>query len=199
MGVGALGIGATLVLGRRLLKLVKFLDPFYLFNRFVRGKGPKVVKPKGKITTSGGKVVGDGFFKIKNAKGEIAEQAGKQLVKRGVGGKLLSRIVGSIGGDFLFGVGGIVVDLTAAVFRFKAGDTYGGLLSLASAIPGPIGWLFTAVDIARELGFAKDVPIIGINRYYNKKNKKMMAGGIGKEGEDYNVHKGELFTTDGVL
>ena len=110
----------------------------------------------------------------------------------------MSRIVGSIGGDFLFGVGGIVVDLTAAAFRFKAGDTYGGLLSLASAIPGPIGWLFTAVDIARELGFAKDVPVIGINRYYNKKNKKMMAGGIGKEGEDYNVHKGELFTTDGA-
>ena len=25
-----------------------------------------------------------------------------------------------------------------------------------------------------------------------------MAGGIGKEGEDYNVHKGELFTTDGA-
>ena len=208
LGIGALGIGATLVLGRRLLKLVKFLDPFYLFNRFVRGKGAKVVKPNPKITTSGGKAVKENIFSRmlramtpgKNLKGEVAEQAGKQLVKRGVGGKLLSRVIGSIGGDFLFGVGGIVVDLIAAVARFKAGDTFGGLLSLASAIPGPIGWVFTAIDIARELGFAKNVPIFGIERYYKygKKNKKMMAGGIGKEGEDYNVHKGELFTTDGA-
>lgn len=208
LGIGALGIGATLVLGRRLLKLVKFLDPFYLFNRFVRGKGAKVVKPKGKITTSGGKVVKENIFSRmlkamtpgKNLKGEVAEQAGKQLVKRGVGGKLLSRVIGSVAGDFAFGVGGIAVDLIAAVARFKAGDTFGGLLSLASAIPGPIGWVFTAIDIARELGFAKNVPIFGIERYYKygKKNKKMMAGGIGKEGEDYNVHKGELFTTDGA-
>ena len=69
-------------------------------------------------------------------------------------------------GDFAFGVGGIVVDLMLAVARFKAGDTFGGLLSLASAIPGPIGWVFTAIDIARELGFAKNVPIFGIERYY---------------------------------
>ena len=208
LGIGALGIGATLVLGRRLLKLVKFLDPFYLFNRFVRGKGPKVVKPKPKITSSGGKAVKENIFSRmlraitpgKNLKGEVAEQAGKQLVKRGVGGKLLSRVIGSVAGDFAFGVGGIAVDLAAAVLRFKAGDTFGGLLSLASAIPGPIGWVFTAIDIARELGFAKNVPIFGIERYYKygKKNKKMMAGGIGKEGEDYNVHKGELFTTDGA-
>ena len=208
LGIGALGIGATLVLGRRLLKLVKFLDPFYLFNRFVRGKGPKVIKPKPKITSSGGKAVKGNIFSRmlraitpgKNLKGEVAEQAGKQLVKRGVGGKLLSRVIGSVAGDFAFGVGGIAVDLAAAVLRFKAGDTFGGLLSLASAIPGPIGWVFTAIDIARELGFAKNVPIFGIERYYKygKKNKKMMAGGIGKEGEDYNVHKGELFTTDGA-
>ena len=188
--------------------MVKFLDPFYLFNRFVRGKGPKVVKPKPKITTSGGNAVKENIFSRmlramtpgKNLKGEVAEQAGKQLVKRGVGGKLLSRVIGSVAGDFAFGVGGIVVDLIAAVARFKAGDTFGGLLSLASAIPGPIGWVFTAIDIARELGFAKNVPIFGIERYYKygKKNKKMMAGGIGKEGEDYNVHKGELFTTDGA-
>ena len=90
-----------------------------MFNRFVRGKGSKVVKPNPKITTSGGKAVKENIFSRmlramtpgKNLKGEVAEQAGKQLVKRGVGGKLLSRIVGSSGGDFLFGVGGIVVDL----------------------------------------------------------------------------------------
>ena len=208
LGIGALGIGATLVLTRRLLKLIKFLDPFYLFNRFVKGKGSKVVKPKSKITTSGGKVVKENIFSRmlraitpgKNLKGEVAEQASKQLVKRGVGGKLLSRIVGSIGGDFIFGLGGIVFDVTAAIARFAAGDVFGGLLSLASAFPGPIGWIFTAIDVARELGFAKNIPIFGIERYYKygKKNKKMMAGGIGKEGEDYNVHKGELFTTDGA-
>ena len=208
LGIGALGIGATLVLTRRLLKLIKFLDPFYLFNRFVKGKGSKVVKPKSKITTSGGKVVKENIFSRmlraitpgKNLKGEAAEQVSKQLVKRGVGGKLLSRIVGSIGGDFIFGLGGIVFDVTAAIARFAAGDVFGGLLSLASAFPGPIGWIFTAIDVARELGFAKNIPIFGIERYYKygKKNKKMMAGGIGKEGEDYNVHKGELFTTDGA-
>ena len=208
LGIGALGIGATLVLTRRLLKLIKFLDPFYLFNRFVRGKGPKVVKPKSKITTSGGKVVKGNIFSRmlkaitpgKNLKGEVAEQATKQLVKRGVGPKILQKLVGSIGGDFIFGLGGIVFDVTAAIARFSAGDVFGGLLSLASAFPGPIGWIFTAIDVARELGFAKNIPIFGIERYYKygKKNKKMMAGGIGKEGEDYNVHKGELFTTDGA-
>ena len=157
LGIGALGIGATLVLTRRLLKLIKFLDPFYLFNRFVKGKGSKVVKPKSKITTSGGKVVKENIFSRmlraitpgKNLKGEAAEQVSKQLVKRGVGGKLLSRIVGSIGGDFIFGLGGIVFDVTAAIARFAAGDVFGGLLSLASAFPGPIGWIFTAIDVAR--------------------------------------------------
>ena len=54
------------------------------------------------------------------------------------------------------------------------------MLSLASAVPF-IGWAATAYDVAREFGLFKDTPVIGINRYLNKKNTKELNKNLKKD------------------
>ena len=54
-------------------------------------------------------------------------------------------------GKFVPGIG-TAISLTEAAYRFANKDPVGGVLSTLSAIP-VFGWGFTALDIARDLGF----------------------------------------------
>ena len=54
------------------------------------------------------------------------------------------------------------------------------MLSIASAVP-VLGWAATAYDVAREFGLFKDTPVIGINRYLNKKNAKELSKNLKKD------------------
>ena len=156
---------------------------------------PKNVKPK--ITTTGGKVVKPGqFLGGTKTNIDLAKKGSKvnkpNIFKKIVDNKVtrkitstklgrsLGKVIGSVGGDFLYGIGGIAFDIGSAVVRFKAGDTFGGLLSIASAVP-VLGWAATAYDVAREFGLFKDTPVVGINRYLNKKNTKELNKNLKKD------------------
>ena len=151
---------------------------------------PKIVKP------TGGKVVKPGQFgggvktnidlaakgsKVKKAnifKKIVDNKAVKKITSSKIG-KLVARSSASVLGDFT-AYGGIAFDLASAGVRFKAGDPFGGVLSIASAVP-VLGWAATAYDVAREFGLFKDTPIVGINRYLNKKNTKELNKNLKKD------------------
>ena len=178
----------------------RVVSPFVKAGKFItkpitsRIFKPKNVKPK--ITTTGGKVVKPGQFlgatetnidlaakgsKVKKAnifKKIVDNKAVKKITSSKIG-KLVARSSASVLGDFT-GYGGIAFDLASAGVRFKAGDPFGGVLSIASAVP-VLGWAATAYDVAREFGLFKDTPVIGINRYLNKKNAKELSKNLKKD------------------
>lgn len=179
----------------------RVVSPFAKVGKFItkpitsRIFKPKNVKPK--IKTTGGKVVKPGQFLggtktnidlakkgSKVNKPNIFKKIVDNKVTRKVTstklGRSLGKVIGSVGGDFVYGIGGIAFDIASAGVRFKAGDTFGGLLSIASAVPF-LGWAATAYDVAREFGLFKDTPVIGINRYLNKKNTKELNKNLKKD------------------
>lgn len=80
---------------------------------------------------------------------KLGTTGGAQLLES-AGKKGSSKLLGKAG-KFVPGLG-TGVSLAEAGYRFSQGDITGGILSLGSAIP-ILGWGFTAIDIARDLGY----------------------------------------------
>ena len=80
---------------------------------------------------------------------KLGTTGGAQLLES-AGKKGSSKLLGKAG-KFVPGLG-TAVSLAEAGYRFSQGDITGGILSLGSAIP-ILGWGFTAIDIARDLGY----------------------------------------------
>ena len=78
---------------------------------------------------------------MKKGGDKIGQEVAEQAVKKGA--KKSLKLVPGLG---------TAIALGEAFFRWQEGDTTGAVLSLASAIP-IAGWAFTAVDIARDMGF----------------------------------------------
>lgn len=95
---------------------------------------------------------------LKKAAPKAAQEGLEAGAKKGLG-----KLAGKTAGKLIPGVGA-AVGIAEGAYRISQGDVLGGLLSFGSAIP-ILGWGFTAVDVARELG--KD----------EKPTKKMAEGG----------------------
>ena len=80
---------------------------------------------------------------------KLGTKAGAELLET-TGKKGSSKLLGKAG-KFVPGLG-TGIALAEAGYRFSQGDTTGAILSLGSAIP-ILGWGFTAIDIARDLGY----------------------------------------------
>ena len=80
--------------------------------------------------------------------GAIARSGEKIAAKEG--GSLLSKLIPGVGTG---------INLAIAGGRFAGGDVTGGLISTLAAVPGPIGWLGTGVDVLRDLGAFKGTPL----------------------------------------
>jgi len=178
------------------------VSPFVKFGKFItkpitsRIFKPKNIKPKPKPKITGDVLKKSGQFgggiktnidlakkgsKVKKTnifKKIVDSKVVKKITSSKIG-KLVGRSSASVLGDFT-AIGGITFDLASAGVRFKAGDPFGGVLSIASAVP-VLGWAATAYDVAREFGLFKDTPIIGINRYLNKKNAKELNKNLKKD------------------
>ena len=136
LGLGALGLGA-------------------FSKRFRKGTRNILSKGKSKLSNAGKGI--KNFF----GKGgdEAVEQVAKKTAKK-VGPKVAEKTAKKVASK---GMGTIPMignlwDLGSAVYRFKQGDTVGGLLSLGSAIP-VAGWGFAAIDIARDGGAFEKTPL----------------------------------------
>ena len=95
-----------------------------------------------------GQVPGDEIFRANKINKKLASSTGKKATKQ-LATKSATKAVAKTG-KLVPGVG-TVIALGEAAYRASQGDMTGAGLSLLSAIP-IVGWGFTAVDIARDLG-----------------------------------------------
>ena len=134
LGLGGIGL-VDLLTGRRMSKGIM---------KGVKGVGSKISNAGKGIKNffgKGGGVVDDLAEATvkktsKKVATKVAQKGAKSTVSKGLGALPLI---------------GNLWDLGSAAYRFKQGDTVGGLLSLGSAIP-VAGWGFAALDIARDTG-----------------------------------------------
>ena len=139
LGLGALGLGALGLGGRKIIKGTR--------NILSKGKSKLLNAGKGikNFFGKGGDEVVEAVAKktAKKVGPKVAAKTAKGAVSKGLGALPLI---------------GNLWDLGSAAYRFKQGDTIGGLLSLGSAIP-IAGWGFAAIDIARDGGAFEKTPL----------------------------------------
>jgi len=150
LGLGALGMG-----GMGIASMLGFKGPRNLLSKGISKTKNVATKVTSKLSNAGKGV--KNFF----GKGgdEAVEAVAKKTAKK-VGPKVAAK---TAKGAVSKGLGALPLignlwDLGSAAYRFKEGDTVGGLLSLGSAIP-IAGWGFAALDIARDGGAFEKTPL----------------------------------------
>ena len=81
---------------------------------------------------------------------KLVAESSERIVKS-TGAKVFGKTLKTIAGELSFGL----IDIGIATYRFKQGDTTGGVLSLLAAIPA-YGLAFDVVDIARDFGLFEE-------------------------------------------
>jgi len=141
VGLGGIGL-MDLLTGRKMSKGIM---------KGVKGVGSKI--------SNAGKGIKNFFGKGGGVADDLAEATVKQTSKK-IATKVVQKGAKSTVSKGLGALPliGNLWDLGSAAYRFKKGDTVGGLLSLGSAIP-IAGWGFAALDIARDTGAFEGTPL----------------------------------------
>ena len=182
LGLGALGLG-----GIGIASLVGFKGPRNLLSKGINKTKKVATKVTSKISNAGKGV--KNFF----GKGgdEAVEAVAKKTAKK-VGPKVAAK---TAKGAVSKGLGALPLignlwDLGSAAYRFKEGDTVGGLLSLGSAIP-IAGWGFAAIDIARDGGAFEKTPLKSKSdeEKEEKKDENEVKKSVGKDEESDKLNR----------
>ena len=129
------------------IKAIKNLPNAKWFQKIVRGSKNLLTR-----VDEGFKAAKETLMNSKVVKGavNIADSLGTTLF--GKTGKLLGRKLGKVLlAELSFGV----IDVATAIYRFKQGDTTGGIISLLAAIPG-YGLIAEVPDILRDFGMFEE-------------------------------------------